>query len=836
MHFGLFFNQFTQNNDLKNFVSRLKESHCKEEEDIVLDDILYDLKIDITAKDVKDIKWKEYLIKTLYLNMLGYDVSFMNLYAIKLIDKKDMPLKTLAYLTCSLIMDRNSELTFLMIATIQKDLKSNLSIRVLFALNTLSRIANNQIIPHIINDVLELSKSKLENIRKKSINVIHVFYRVEPSISKNDEIYQMIRTRINDKDASVISATINLLYDLVKENKIKYQNIFSDLIKLLKLFITNVFPVEFRYGGLNLPWAQIKLLRILSIFCHSNKENCEELYKLLETILIKNSRCSTNMIYALICECVKVICEIIPNDFLLETAAKSIDSIFEKGKQNGSSDYMFMGLKTLKYLAKINQKYISSYQIMIVDCMESQDNSIKREALMLLYSIVNSNNVNIVTEKLIEQLSNPTDKFFHKELVQKIFDICEKLSPNFDFYVSSMNQMMNLANEFIEETMFKRILATIDENIRDKNSEICERLIITYKLLIQRKSKSDKICKISAWIFGEVSKNLYKNSPEKIQELIEILYQIISYKFDDEITVSWILIALYKMSSAFEYSKKLNSLLTKFSRSKFSQIEELSTEILCLKQMPKAIEEDDDQPTVTLLSSNFNFLDVIANDMINSGYVMQSNHYSIKRSLSKSSINYFVNTMSKQITTKHSDSELLIRNTNWTKNGYTDQKDKSKNNLKEDRLNYQINESSEIIRVYVNQVISKEIMEHYINNQDHHLESPDDNEEESVKLIDKNECEKLMKTMDYYAIFLLISENSFIKENISNIFEKKIFIEASTNHKEILIAFIHKNDSSIIFCEIKSNECKFHIKANKNDLIRKLFSYILDKVLKSAII
>jgi AP-4 complex subunit epsilon-1 len=60
----------------------------------------------------------------MYIEMLGHSASFCHIEAINLTQNKNLVLKRLGYLLCSLFLNSSSDLTIMMISTIQKDLAS----------------------------------------------------------------------------------------------------------------------------------------------------------------------------------------------------------------------------------------------------------------------------------------------------------------------------------------------------------------------------------------------------------------------------------------------------------------------------------------------------------------------------------------------------------------------------------------------------------------------------------------------------------------------------------------------------------------------------------------
>jgi AP-4 complex subunit epsilon-1 len=66
----------------------------------------------------------------------------------------------------------------------------------------------------------------------------------------------------------------------------------------------------------------------------------------------------------------------------------------------------------------------------VVDSLESKDETLKRETLELLFRMTNSQNVEVIVQKLINYLKMAADPHFKKEMVNKVMILSERFAPN----------------------------------------------------------------------------------------------------------------------------------------------------------------------------------------------------------------------------------------------------------------------------------------------------------------------------------------------------------------------------------------------------------------------
>lgn len=79
-----------------------------------------------------------------------------------------------------------------------------------------------------------------------------------------------------------------------------------------------------------------------------------------------------------------------------------------------------MGIKGLGYIYKQNPSLVENYQLVIVDCLESKDEALKKETLELLYRMTNNSNVEVIVSKMLNSLHSTTDTHLRNALVLKI--------------------------------------------------------------------------------------------------------------------------------------------------------------------------------------------------------------------------------------------------------------------------------------------------------------------------------------------------------------------------------------------------------------------------------
>lgn len=169
-----------QSKEFLDLVKSIGEARSKAEEDRIVLREIESLKRRISEPEVPKRKMKEYIIRLVYVEMLGHDASFGYIHAVKMAHDDSLPLKRTGYLAVTLFLDEDHDLIILIVNTIQKDLRSDNYLVVCAALNAVCRLINEETIPAVLPQVVELLAHPKEAVRKKAIMALHRFYQRSP--------------------------------------------------------------------------------------------------------------------------------------------------------------------------------------------------------------------------------------------------------------------------------------------------------------------------------------------------------------------------------------------------------------------------------------------------------------------------------------------------------------------------------------------------------------------------------------------------------------------------------------------------------------------------------
>ena len=572
--------------ELTELINQIGDCRSKQQEDKIMKEEQILLKELISKPNTNMKKRREYLIRAIYLEMLGHDASFAYLFAVNLTQDKNIMNKRIGYLACSLLFDSDSEFYILLVASLQKDLQSDNWLEVDMALGAIAHYSNSLIIQAVSEPVMKLMEHRVVQIRKKVVMVLFKFYQIDKN-SVPDIDFRM-KKLLCDIDPCVMAATLPYYKEVSKENPDLMKPVISALVSILKQTIENRLPKEFIYHRFQAPWIQITILEILSILGKDDQQSSEQIYEVLNLCFRNADNAKNNIGYATMYQCVKTICNIYPNDKLIQTASDCVSRFLKSDSPN----LRCTGIIGLGLIIQINPKYVMNFQSIIVECMEVNDETLKKYTFNLLYKMTNINNVEIIVEKMIKYLSDmkkAEKSEYNIEVLKKIIELMERFAPSKEWFIKISNDLFINFGEMIDDEIITKLVEILFEWEKESESleEFKKLTIENYATIVENYSIiPSSLVKLISLITGEYANKLYENDEDKIKGIIEMMVYLLNKKYEDDMTKCFILSALMKIHSGINYIElnSVNEAIEKYSRIKNPEIQQRCLEYKRIKE------------------------------------------------------------------------------------------------------------------------------------------------------------------------------------------------------------------------------------------------------------
>ena len=447
-------------------------------------------------------KIKEIMLRLMYLDMLGHDVSFGHIHAVKACVEPEVAIKRAGYLATTSFLNETHDLMILIVNTVQRDLKSDDYLVVCSALTAIMQLVNEETVPAVLPQVTELLTHPVAHVRKKAVMALMRFHQKSPqSVS---HMHGKFREMICDKDPSVMSAAVCALHDLIALNPELHKNLTSSFVSVLKQIIDRRLAKSYDYHKVPAPFVQIKLLKTLAILGAHDRETSKEMYSVLEDTLARSD--TKNQIgNALVYETVRTIASIYPSPQLLAQCALVVSRFIKSSNNN----LKYIGLNALACIVNVNAQYAAEHQMAVVDCLEDSDEALRKKTLDLLYKMTKPNNVEVIVERMLAFLKRDGDKYseqyVREETASRVAELSERYAPDAKWYVETMTELFVVAGDVVRPSTAQGLMRLIAEGTGDPAAdELAQKSAVNAFLKLFNKPKLPLVLlETMAFVMGE---------------------------------------------------------------------------------------------------------------------------------------------------------------------------------------------------------------------------------------------------------------------------------------------------------------------------------------------
>ncbi|GAM23927.1 hypothetical protein SAMD00019534_071020 [Acytostelium subglobosum LB1] len=580
--------------DFLELIRNVAEAVSREEEDRIISAQLIKLKQAFSQTDQSREKKRECLIRMIYCHMLGYEVPFGHVQALNMTQDPLMLNKRTGYLTLSLCLPEKHELLIMAVNSILKGLSSTNYLEVCSALTALCKLVDVETIPAFVPKVVALlsNNSTKPLVRKKCVSVLHRFWLLAGA-DMLEQVQDRLRISLSDKDPSVMAASLCFFLDISARPDTAHtiKDLIPSFVSILKQVAEGRLPGHYIYHGVCHPWLQINLLKLLSNLGANDPKASDQMYQVILFTISLALKYKNNA--GLV---------IVPNSNALESSVKHVSVLLASRHNN----LRYLGIKVLTSIVKVAPKCVTQYQLDVIECLESTDETLKRKSLDLLYRMTNSKNIVPICAKLMNHLVSTGDQQLKRELVSKISDLAERYSPNDYWYIETMIRMLNIEGQLVQPPAAYNLIRLIaggsgqDDNeaedikIKQHAVKLCLVAIDSLGPLTQQHTSNttanELLLKVLAWVLSEYSYLLLGEI--SIESVINALCDQMDKEYSGE-AKSWILGGLGKLTSQVgRLLPQVSIVAKKYIASRSLIAQRKAMELMEMATMPKAMMEE----------------------------------------------------------------------------------------------------------------------------------------------------------------------------------------------------------------------------------------------------
>ncbi|XP_005377123.1 PREDICTED: AP-1 complex subunit gamma-like 2 isoform X2 [Chinchilla lanigera] len=499
-------------------------------------------------RDGDPVQRHRQLAKLLYVHMLGYPAHFGQMECLKLIASPRFIDKRVGYLGAMLLLDERHDAHLLITNSIKNDLSQGVQPVQGLALCTLSTMGSAEMCRDLATEVEKLLLRPGPYVRKKAIlTAVHMIRKV-PELS--DIFLPPCAKLLHERHHGILLGTITLIMELCQRSPAAlrhFRKVVPKLVQILRTLVTTGYSTEHSISGVSDPFLQVQILRVLRILGRNHEESSETMNDLLAQVAT-NTNTSRNAGSAVLFETVLTIMDIRSAAGLRVLAVNILGHFL----LNSDKNIRYVALTSLLRVVQSDHSAVQRHRPTVVECLRETDASLSRRALELSLALVNSSNVQAMTQELQAFLEScPPD--LRADCASGILLAAERFAPTKRWHIDTILHVLTTAGAYVRDDAVANLTQLIG-GAQELHAYSVHRL---YHALAEDISQQPLV-QVAAWCIGEYGDFLLENCEEteplqvEEEEVVALLEKVLQSHMSLPATRGYALTALMKLSTRLQ--------------------------------------------------------------------------------------------------------------------------------------------------------------------------------------------------------------------------------------------------------------------------------------------
>jgi AP-3 complex subunit delta-1 len=431
------------------------------------------------------------IAKLIYLQMLGYDISWAAFNIVEVMSSTKFTVKRTGYLAASQCFHEGLDVVMLTTNMIRKDISSANLYDSSLALSGLGCFMTPDLARDLANDVLTLTASSRPYLRKKAIIIMYKVFLKFPDALR--PAFQRLKDRLEDPDTGVQCAAVSVICELARKNPRNYLSLAPTFFKLMTSSTNN--------------WMLIKIIKLFGALTPLEPRLSKKLMEPLISLI--HSTTAMSLLY----ECISTVIAGMPNHTAsIQLCVSKLRLYIEDPDQN----LKYLGLLSLSKILKCQPKAVVPHKDMIMDCLDDVDDSIRLRALDLISGMVSKKTLVEIVKKMLLHCDESESTNYRDEVLSKIVYMCSQNNyqyvTNFEWYITVLVEMTRFEGTRQGHLIAGQML-DVTIRVRDVRPFAVKQMatILENTHLFSGSTHENGICEVlyaAAWITGEFSSYL----------------------------------------------------------------------------------------------------------------------------------------------------------------------------------------------------------------------------------------------------------------------------------------------------------------------------------------
>jgi len=395
-----------------------------------------------TFPDVKAVA----IQKLIYLQMIGYDISWAAFHIIELMSAAWFGHKRIGYLAASLSFTKSTDVILLTTHLFRKGFSSGaggaagtgsggasqaltsaegFQYEIGAAVSCLANIVTPDLAQDLLADVYGLINSSRPYVRKKAVLVLLRMFHAWPKALRLS--FDRLKEKLDDENQGVVSAAVYVICELAAKNPKNYLALAPQFFKILTTSSNN--------------WVLIKVVKLLGSLVPLEPRLAKKLTEPLTDII------TTTPAKSLLYEAVNTL---LSGELRSKTVVKLCLEKLRNFIEDPDQNLKYLGLLGLHKLLQKQPRVVAEHKDLILACLSDEDVTIRMRALDLITSMVSLKNLAPIVGKLLAHLAVAElgAASYREHVLSRILFICAQdgfaYVQDFEWYISILVDLTRL--------------------------------------------------------------------------------------------------------------------------------------------------------------------------------------------------------------------------------------------------------------------------------------------------------------------------------------------------------------------------------------------------------
>lgn len=519
------------------------------------------------------------LTEIVFLDTIGENVSWAQMYSVQLMANKSFVKKRVGYLATGQLLDESSEVSVLVTQTLLGDIQSpNILIQCL-ALSFIANYGTKEICTETANTIQKVIKeSTKKKVLKKAAMALYKTMEFLPELIPSFK--NSFQTLLNSNDNGTIMTGTNCILKALEINP-KMADLWKIFINpytmMLKILVTSKPPQQYAFGVTFDPFLQCKIVKVLSLL------NCDsQVFLDLLQEIVTSTDARRNAQRAILYQSVEAIVNVTENSSLRGLGYNQAGRMLSYKDPNILYGALSLFNRVLyRDNMIINHESSDSvalqrYKKHIVRCIDNADSQLRRVALSVILALIDESNVETIVPEMLQYI-RLANSDFRAELVNRLYYAVLRYSKDSHFILKSVVDIV-----FENGDYFGSELITSFVDYVFKHPEIKEEVLQSLPPFLM-KVDNQAACQLAAYILGEMATEFDDSTMETMIELLNMPQTKDQSKM-------MILTALAKLCVRFRQYEKIIPVMQNALNNNNVEIQQRAGELINLLNMPEFAE------------------------------------------------------------------------------------------------------------------------------------------------------------------------------------------------------------------------------------------------------